>query len=41
MKEGMIAESGKHAELMNNDGEYKKLYDIQASAFQDDVLPAA
>lgn len=41
MKEGAIVESGKHTELMKNDGEYKKLYDIQASAFQDDVLPAA
>jgi ABC-type multidrug transport system fused ATPase/permease subunit len=36
LKEGVIAESGTHAELMKNDGEYKKLYNIQANAFQDD-----
>ncbi|KAF7768394.1 hypothetical protein Agabi119p4_7637 [Agaricus bisporus var. burnettii] len=41
MKEGAIVESGMHVELMKNDGEYKKLYDIQASAFRDDVLPGA
>ncbi|EKM79705.1 hypothetical protein AGABI1DRAFT_107098 [Agaricus bisporus var. burnettii JB137-S8] len=39
MKEGAIVESGMHVELMKNDGEYKKLYDIQASAFRDDVEP--
>ncbi|EKM79647.1 hypothetical protein AGABI1DRAFT_120970 [Agaricus bisporus var. burnettii JB137-S8] len=33
MKEGVIVESGTHTELMRNDGEYKKLYNIQASAF--------
>lgn len=37
MKEGKIIESGKHAELMKNNGEYKKLYDIQASPFRDDA----
>ncbi|KAF9445375.1 P-loop containing nucleoside triphosphate hydrolase protein [Macrolepiota fuliginosa MF-IS2] len=36
LKEGKIVESGTHKELMKIDGEYKKLYDIQASAFQDD-----
>ncbi|KAJ3556012.1 hypothetical protein NP233_g12074 [Leucocoprinus birnbaumii] len=37
MKEGQVIESGTHQELMNNsEGEYKKLYDIQASAFRDE-----
>lgn len=27
-------ESGTHEELMNIEGEYQKLYNIQASAFQ-------
>jgi ABC-type multidrug transport system fused ATPase/permease subunit len=35
MKEGRIVQFGSHKQLMLVDGEYKKLYDIQASAFQD------
>jgi ABC-type multidrug transport system fused ATPase/permease subunit len=33
MKEGKIAEEGTHDELMKKDGEYAKLYNIQANAF--------
>ncbi|KAG6872397.1 hypothetical protein C0995_009987 [Termitomyces sp. Mi166 len=33
MKDGGIAESGSHEQLMTLDGEYAKLYQIQASAF--------
>ncbi|KAF9035478.1 hypothetical protein BJ165DRAFT_1509755, partial [Panaeolus papilionaceus] len=33
MKDGTIAEIGTHEELMKNDGEYAKLYNIQANAF--------
>ncbi|KAF8888495.1 P-loop containing nucleoside triphosphate hydrolase protein [Mucidula mucida] len=33
MKDGSVAEAGTHAELMALDGEYAKLYNIQASAF--------
>jgi hypothetical protein len=36
MKDGVIAESGTHAELMNLGGEYTKLYNIQANAFRGD-----
>ncbi len=35
MKDGTIAESGTHEELMAREGEYAKLYNIQASAFVD------
>ncbi|KXN85020.1 Heavy metal tolerance protein [Leucoagaricus sp. SymC.cos] len=36
MKEGQIVESGTHKELITiQGGEYKKLYDIQASPFRD------
>ncbi|KAK0209673.1 P-loop containing nucleoside triphosphate hydrolase protein [Armillaria fumosa] len=35
MKDGTIAEAGTHAELIERDGEYAKLYNIQASAFVD------
>ncbi|PBK82584.1 P-loop containing nucleoside triphosphate hydrolase protein [Armillaria gallica] len=35
MKDGTIAESGTHEELMASQGEYAKLYNIQASAFVD------
>ncbi|KAK0205839.1 P-loop containing nucleoside triphosphate hydrolase protein [Desarmillaria ectypa] len=35
MKDGTIAEAGTHANLMELDGEYAKLYDIQACAFVD------
>jgi hypothetical protein len=33
MKDGTVAETGTHAELMLKDGDYAKLYNIQASAF--------
>ncbi|KAI0774928.1 P-loop containing nucleoside triphosphate hydrolase protein [Trametes elegans] len=33
MKGGLVAEQGSHKELVALDGEYKKLYDLQASAF--------
>ncbi|KAJ7486818.1 P-loop containing nucleoside triphosphate hydrolase protein [Mycena latifolia] len=33
MKEGQVAESGTHKELMALDGEYAKLYNVQAQAF--------
>lgn len=33
MKDGAICESGSHDELMIKQGEYAKLYEIQASAF--------
>ncbi|KAK0490254.1 P-loop containing nucleoside triphosphate hydrolase protein [Armillaria novae-zelandiae] len=35
MKDGAIAEVGTHANLMGLDGEYAKLYNIQARAFKD------
>ncbi|TFK63113.1 P-loop containing nucleoside triphosphate hydrolase protein [Pluteus cervinus] len=34
MKDGAIVESGTHEDLMTNEGEYSKLYNIQARAFQ-------
>ncbi|TRM63664.1 P-loop containing nucleoside triphosphate hydrolase protein [Schizophyllum amplum] len=37
MKEGSIAEYGLHQELMARDGEYRKLYEIQANAFSTDT----
>ncbi|KAJ7105195.1 P-loop containing nucleoside triphosphate hydrolase protein [Mycena epipterygia] len=33
MKEGKVAESGSHKELMARDGEYASLYNVQAQAF--------
>ena len=33
MKDGTVAEAGTHDELMSKDGEYAKLYKIQADAF--------
>ena len=33
MKDGAVAEAGTHEELMSKDGEYAKLYNIQAEAF--------
>ncbi len=35
MKDGTITETGTHEELMAREGDYAKLYDIQASAFVD------
>ncbi|KAJ7134763.1 P-loop containing nucleoside triphosphate hydrolase protein [Mycena epipterygia] len=41
MKGGRLVESGTHEELVNNpDGEYFKLYDIQAKAFESDTEAA-
>jgi hypothetical protein len=37
MKDGGIVEMGTHTELMQIKGEYAKLHNIQASAFQDPV----
>jgi len=38
MKDGMIKEVGRHEELMKiEDGEYARLYNIQASAFIDNL----
>lgn len=37
MKDGQIVEHGVHEELIMLEGEYKKLYDIQASAFVSDL----
>lgn len=37
MKDGQLVESGTHVELMALNGEYHKLYDIQAQAFRDDI----
>ncbi|KAK1215626.1 hypothetical protein PQX77_021746 [Marasmius sp. AFHP31] len=34
MKEGKIVEFGTHASLMELDGEYCRMYNIQANAFQ-------
>ncbi len=33
MKEGNVVETGNHKELVEMNGEYAKLYNIQASAF--------
>ncbi|KAF7298862.1 ABC transporter ATP-binding protein [Mycena indigotica] len=38
MKEGKLVESGTHEELMKLNGEYTKLYEIQAKAFEDNKL---
>ncbi|KAH9484595.1 ATP-dependent lipid A-core flippase [Psilocybe cubensis] len=35
MKDGSVVESGTHEDLMKLDGEYAKLYNIQANAFSD------
>jgi len=37
MKDGLISEVGTHTELMGKDGEYAKLYNIQAKAFASDI----
>lgn len=36
MKDGRLVESGTHEELMKIGGEYHKLYDVQAKAFEGD-----
>ena len=35
LKDGRLVEQGVHEELMAADGEYKKLYHLQAKAFVD------
>ncbi len=35
LKDGTLVESGTHSELLALDGEYAKLYNIQAGAFSD------
>jgi ABC-type transport system involved in cytochrome bd biosynthesis fused ATPase/permease subunit len=35
MKEGSIVEQGTHKELLEQAGEYAKMYNIQAQAFSD------
>ncbi|KAJ6585143.1 P-loop containing nucleoside triphosphate hydrolase protein [Mycena capillaripes] len=37
MKDGRLVESGTHEELMKISGEYYKLYDVQAKAFEGDI----
>lgn len=37
MKDGCVVESGTHEELFTQDGEYAKLYNIQARAFTGEV----
>lgn len=37
MKKGNIEESGTHTELMQKQGEYANLYNIQAKAFEAEV----
>lgn len=37
MKEGKVAESGPHKDLMALDGEYASLYNVQAQAFAEEV----
>ena len=39
LKDGEIAEVGNHSELIAKDGEYAKLYNIQANAFLGDLYP--
>jgi len=41
MKDGMIVESGNHGELLSADGEYAKLYKIQAQAFSGPADPVS
>lgn len=37
MKDGSVAETGTHDELILKEGEYAKLYNIQAAAFLPEV----
>ncbi|KAF9020479.1 P-loop containing nucleoside triphosphate hydrolase protein [Hymenopellis radicata] len=39
MKDGNLVESGRHAELLGLNGEYANLYNVQASAFIDQMEP--
>ena len=41
MKDGTVAEMGTHEELMPKNGEYAKLYNVQASAFLSDPSSAS
>ena len=41
MKDGLLVEAGSHAELMALEGEYRRLYDVQARAFADDIPPSS
>ena len=34
MKEGKVVESGTHSRLMDLNGEYSKMFNIQAQAFE-------
>ncbi|NFQ10133.1 ABC transporter ATP-binding protein [Clostridium botulinum] len=34
MKDGKIIEKGSHKELINNNGEYKNMYEAQASYYR-------
>jgi len=33
MKEGTVVETGTHADLLSKEGEYARLYNVQAQAF--------
>ena len=37
MKDGQVVEQGQHDALMTQNGEYRKLYDIQATAYTGEV----
>lgn len=37
LKDGKLVEQGRHADLLALDGEYAKLYRVQAEAFLSDV----
>ena len=41
LKDGKLVEQGTHDELIKNDGEYKKLYEIQSRAFVEETEPTA
>ncbi|KAI0819110.1 P-loop containing nucleoside triphosphate hydrolase protein [Irpex lacteus] len=40
MKDGQLVEAGTHAQLMALEGEYRRLYDVQARAFTEDIPPS-